>query len=583
MNIPHYISSNLRQEFPLRDYQKIAIGNLVNVESIRSDSNFHGLYHMATGSGKTMVMAGCILHLYKLGYRNFIFFVNSKSILEKTRYNFLQSTSRKYLFDDEILIDGRRVTIREIDNIDQSDSLSINIIFTTIQKMHSSFANPSENAMTLEELRGQKIVLISDESHHINVNTKSSNNKTDSWEDTIDKIKNVSNQYVLLEYTATMPLDHPAVSAKYHDKIIYNYPLKKYRDSGYSKWVYTHYSELEPMSQILEAIILSQLRKMIFAHYDIIAKPVILIKSTTIKASATNKQNVLETLNKLSDKYLNDIISKSTLTLDQIKKYTNTKNLLEAILDDFNIEHIISVDSKNDSESHQILINDLENPLNPIRMIFAVDKLNEGWDVLNLFDIVRLSSKSKTTKINKKSTIAEAQLIGRGARYYPFHINKNQERYRRKYDNIDHPLSLCEQLYFHADYIPDYIQQMEQTLLDLDIVDLEKVKYLAAEHPTSVNVKLPKSITISGYSNGKISLQNIPNNIFRKAINQNAFFRFDHLSRLIPTLKSIFEIKNIEIIIDENKVSSNRSSVELLHQTAKILAEIQKNIESQLS
>lgn len=32
----------------------------------------------------------------------------------------------------------------------------------------------------------------------------------------------------------------------------------------------------------------------------------------------------------------------------------------------------------------------LEDENNPIRAVFAVQKLNEGWDVLNLFDIVRL-------------------------------------------------------------------------------------------------------------------------------------------------------------------------------------------------
>ena len=38
----------------------------------------------------------------------------------------------------------------------------------------------------------------------------------------------------------------------------------------------------------------------------------------------------------------------------------------------------------------QILLNTLEDLNNPIRAVFAVQKLNEGWDVLNLFDIVRL-------------------------------------------------------------------------------------------------------------------------------------------------------------------------------------------------
>lgn len=49
------------------------------------------------------------------------------------------------------------------------------------------------------------------------------------------------------------------------------------------------------------------------------------------------------------------------------------------------------------------------------RAVFAVDKLNEGWDVLNLFDIVRLYE-TRDGKNGKpgSGTIWEAQLIGRG-------------------------------------------------------------------------------------------------------------------------------------------------------------------------
>jgi type III restriction enzyme len=54
---------------------------------------------MATGSGKTLMMAGLILYLYEKGYRNFLFFVNSNNIIDKTRDNFLNDISIKYLFN----------------------------------------------------------------------------------------------------------------------------------------------------------------------------------------------------------------------------------------------------------------------------------------------------------------------------------------------------------------------------------------------------------------------------------------------------------------------------------------------------
>ena len=69
------------------------------------------------------------------------------------------------------------------------------------------------------------------------------------------------------------------------------------------------------------------------------------------------------------------------------------------------------------SVDNAVLLNSLGNINNPIRVVFAVAKLNEGWDVLNLYDIVRISEGAGTTRT---ATDSEAQLIGRGARYFPF-------------------------------------------------------------------------------------------------------------------------------------------------------------------
>lgn len=62
--------------------------------------------------------------------------------------------------------------------------------------------------------------------------------------------------------------------------------------------------------------------------------------------------------------------------------------MIAELKEDFSEEKLISVNSKEDSEVKQLAVNSLET--NEYRAVFAVDKLNEGWDVLNLFDIVRL-------------------------------------------------------------------------------------------------------------------------------------------------------------------------------------------------
>ncbi len=109
-----------------------------------------------------------------------------------------------------------------------------------------------------------------------------------------------------------------------------------------------------------------------------------------------------------------------------------------------------------------LLLNSLEDRDNPKRVIFSVDKLNEGWDVLNLFDIVRLKNKA-----NQKDTTKDAQLIGRGARYYPFSYNDFKpsriEFYQRKFDLSD-PLSVLERLDYHAIYDSEFIAKLNKEL-----------------------------------------------------------------------------------------------------------------------
>ena len=115
----------------------------------------------------------------------------------------------------------------------------------------------------------------------------------------------------------------------------------------------------------------------------------------------------------------------------------------------------------------------LEDKGNPIRAIFAVQKLNEGWDVLNLFDIVRCyeARDSGKSKIGK-TTISEAQLIGRGARYFPFVLSDYTDKFRRKFDeHLDHELRVLEELHYHSIHDSRYISEIRTALVDQGMID----------------------------------------------------------------------------------------------------------------
>ena len=174
IEVPSYIQNNLNPSLALRPYQSEVFARFKYVSSDYQQriKPTQLLFHMATGSGKTLIMAGCILHLYRLGYRNFIFFVNSSTIIEKTKDNFLNSLSSKYLFDQTISIADQQIQIKEVENFQGVNNEDINIVFSTIQGLHTRLNTPRENSITYEDFEEKKIVLISDEAHHINAETK---------------------------------------------------------------------------------------------------------------------------------------------------------------------------------------------------------------------------------------------------------------------------------------------------------------------------------------------------------------------------------------------------------------------------
>ena len=153
--VPKYIYSNLRNGYGQRPYQQEAFGRFIfywnEYHERPKGVPTQLLYHMATGSGKTLIMAGLIINLYEKGYRNFLFFVNSTNIIDKTRDNFFNTQSSKYIFSDAISIGDKRIRIKEVDNFQAANQDDINIVFSTIQGLHSQLNAPKENCLTYDD------------------------------------------------------------------------------------------------------------------------------------------------------------------------------------------------------------------------------------------------------------------------------------------------------------------------------------------------------------------------------------------------------------------------------------------------
>lgn len=489
-SIPDYITQNLK--FPLRPYQKEAVGRYLYYK--RDENNRKKpeqvLYNMATGSGKTLLMAAIILEKFKQGERNFIFFVNNDNILTKTRANFLPNEMGKYLFADKITIDNQVVGIREVTDFSDSQPDSINIVFTTIQKLHQDLNTPRENRLTYEQFEDLSLVLLADEAHHLNAGLgKKEKDENDSWTATIENIQSTARKSSLFEFTATIDLANPDIAKKYEKSLIFKYDLKEFRLDKYSKDVLFHLVDNELPIRMLQAIIISQYRKKIALKHGINLKPLVLFKSQKI---AENKGNLEAFLDMLANLSVEQVQSQKNLTAnDEEQKNILEKafaffeesglsfqDLIEELQEDFRRERLLVIDGKNKTSNNLVELNTLELPSNEIRAIFAVDMLNEGWDVLNLFDIVRLYDirDGKTTKngfVAGNTTNAEKQLIGRGARYYPFVIdNQIEEKFTRKFDeNENNELRVIEQLHYHSANNPRYISELKQVLRESGIFD----------------------------------------------------------------------------------------------------------------
>lgn len=614
---PDSITQNLKPVYPLRHYQVEAFARFIhclNKDFPGKRNPLHLLFNMATGSGKTLIMAGLILYLYELGYRNFLFFVNADNIIEKTKDNFLNPGSSKYLFNTNIYVKGEQIAVTEVENFEGVSENTINIRFATIQKLHSELTTEKENALTFDDFKKKKIVLLSDEAHHTNVSTKAQQTELDltaespkrvekpTWENTVEKICTANDDNLLLEFTATFDDKTPAIVSKYKDKVIYRYDLVKFRNDKYSKDIEIVRSDFSLEDRILQAVILHYYKQSVAIENRIQLKPIILFKGKTISDSEKNKADFHKLMESLTRNDIDRIRRSEVPIIKQafrfFKKYkTGSEKLARDLKAAFHERYCLAVNSKIEREKYQVEVNRLEEENNPIRAIFAVQMLSEGWDVLNLFDIVRCYDTGSTghNKIGK-ATIAEAQLIGRGARYYPFALPGHEDAYKRKFDeDMEHELRVLEEFHYHSINDLPYITEIKKALVERGLMDEQVVtrklelkekfketylyKYGAIwlnrqtqkdyQHVKSFEdladlsvkrkwhehtiyeasggvtgmIESDKTYTTRNKNSQDIPMTDIEPNIVQTAIARNPFFQFASLKHYFPQLKSMLEFR----------------------------------------
>ncbi|MGK8264979.1 DEAD/DEAH box helicase family protein [Moraxella nonliquefaciens] len=509
LEIPEFITKNLKYDF--FEWQKSALENFLIFDRVPELDDFpdlknkptHLLFNMATGAGKTMMMAALILYYFEKGYRHFLFFVNQNNIVDKTENNFIDSTHAKFLFTEKILQGDTVIPIRKVETF-SPHSDGIEIKFTSIQKLYNDIHTKRENQTTLADLHKLSLVMLGDEAHHLNAPTKSKKRDAEiehkGWEHMVLQLllnKNGNpSENVLLEFTATPP-EKADVQQKYADKIITKFGLKEFLQKGYTKEINLVSSTLSKKERVLHALLFAWYRHQIALKYGIANfKPVMLFRSKTVNES---KADYLAFLNWVENVQADDFSFLKTFwaslndsdnaneqgktRTEQALKFMQENgfefaHLANWIKQNYQKHNIIITNSetnknkteKTDSETEKLL-NNLEAADNPIRAIFTVGRLTEGWDVLNLFDIVRLYEGQNGGGSNKKlgktanTTVSEKQLIGRGVRYFPFAFEDKQPN-KRKFDNdMQHELRILEELFYYThDEQSRYITELKNEL-----------------------------------------------------------------------------------------------------------------------
>jgi type III restriction enzyme len=514
--IPEYITDNLNPSKQLRDYQQKALKHFIWLfENDRANAK-HLLFNMATGTGKTLVMASIALYLYEKGYRNFLFLVHQIQIKDQAVINFTKYKFDKYLFNPRgVKINGQKVDVKTIDNVTDTSRNAINFMFFSTQMLYNRLREECENGLTAEDFVNNNIVVIADEAHRLNVSTRSKKPKekeeAENWEDAVKKAINSREENILLEFTATVDLANQAIHEKYRDKIVHRYDFLEFNKDGYSKDVkFLFNQEVHTEDQkrllIVNAVALSEYRRLLAEReMGVDIKPIVLIKSVKIAQSEEDRKffdNVIgslrpQDLNRLKEltranknrehEILSDMfawLSSKDAGLVSRGDWDGLKAFTSEIRTSFSHDNTLIYNSQKKEKAELLPL--LDSPRNTIRAIFSVNALNEGWDVLSLYDIVHFDISEA-----KKVSLQDIQLIGRGARYCPYELphsyrrdeekkdmprlfagrNLEFDRFKRKFDNDPYDKGrVLETFVYHFVKTGTFLENLQRDLLGEGII-----------------------------------------------------------------------------------------------------------------
>ena len=348
-------------------------------------------FSIATGIGKTRLMAACIAYLYlKKGIRHFFVLAPNLTLYEKLIRDFNDTSYSKYAFKGITEFVHNRPVVITGDNYDQAHGLfsdtEVQINIFNISKFNSDNKGGKGGAPKMKRLAeylGQSyydylanlddLVILMDEAHRYHA---------DASKKAINELKPV----IGIELTAT-PIDEKGKAFK---NIVFEYNLAQALADGkyvknptvakrknFERGTLTD-KELDVL-KLEDAISIHEITKVeleLYARNNKVSviRPFILV-------ACRNIQHAAETVGLIENELFNGRYKGKVLQIDSSTK-------------------------KDEDVDKQFI--SLENHDNEIEIVVHVNMLKEGWDVTNLYTIVPLRAADAMVLIE--------QTIGRGLR-----------------------------------------------------------------------------------------------------------------------------------------------------------------------
>lgn len=382
----------IASDFDLRTPNKEALRQLIFTLDGDYDPDVMQVLNLATGVGKTYLMAAFIEYLRQQGVNNVMIVTPGKTVQSKTVQNFTEGSPR--------YIPGAMIPPDVVTPQDYSAWISR----TNAQ---ASLAYGHEISTLAFIFNIQQLIAPKDEEGDTHGTSQDAMRRKPRRFDEnagvlFDYLKNLDDLVVIADeshlYSTSAAAFHAALRElspaatigltasvdKKNDHVIYEYPLYRaiadkyvkapvlaFRKSGYG----TELSSEE--QQLRDALQLRALKQAYYDHY-------------------TQQEN---------RPHLNAVLF---VVCSDVDHATQVSDLLRTPEYFGNPHAVLQVDSKHDDEYTQRLLNRLDEPDSPVLAVVSVNKLKEGWDVKNIAVIVTLRAMA--------SEVLTQQTMGRGLR-----------------------------------------------------------------------------------------------------------------------------------------------------------------------